>query len=632
MPFRLLIGLFLVLASTSLFAEKNEFSLNLNDVEIKVMIDTVADITGKNFIVDPHVAGKVSMVTTKPMPANQIYQIFLSILKVHGYSAISNGNVVKIVPNISAKQENTDSLPNGGEDDLMTKIIELHFVDAAELMQIIMPLVPQHAYISAFPGSNVILISDTVGNVNRLADMIGRIDKNGQQKIEVITVQHAKATDIVSTITGLFAARNAGRANSHAPVLTADERTNSILLSGDPNGRLEIRALIDHLDNPIEKNHGNTEVIYLHHAVAKDLLATLTGVSAAKDGKADINGQAKTEASTEKTMDLKADEATNALIITAPDEQMQSIKMVIKQLDIRRTQIHIEAIIANINFGKNQEIGVQWQSKQMQNGFGANTFTSTLGSFLYGLSSTETLSIGYMHGGNLNALLTAFAQDTNVNVLSTPSVVTMDNEEASMIVGQNIGVKTGSIANNNSGTAAAATTYQRQDVGTKLTVKPQISEGNAVKLKLKQEVSSVAAGTQGAESGPTINKSQIETSVLVDDGAILVLGGLISDDAEETITKVPLLGDIPYLGHLFQDRLTTVKRQNLMVFLRPHILRNPEQSTSLSDNRYQDIRGRQQKAGKNGLFLMPNESSPLMPELGKTGKPRPQAPQPLSRP
>ncbi len=630
MPFRLLIGLFLLLASTSPFAEKNEFSLNLNDVEIKVMVDTVADITGKNFIVDPHVVGKVSMVTTKPMPANQIYQIFLSILKVHGYSAISNGNVVKIVPNVSAKQESTDSLPNGGEDDLMTKIIELHFVDAAELVQIIMPLVPQHAYVSAFPGSNVIIISDTVGNVNRLVDMIGRIDKNGQQNIEVISLHHAKAPDVVSAITGLFATRSAGRANTHTPVLAADERSNSVLLSGNANGRLEVRALIDHLDNPIEKTHGNTEVIYLHYAVAKDLLATLTGVSASKDGKADINGQAKTEAATEKSMDIKADEATNALIITAPEEQMQSIKMVIKQLDIRRTQIHIEAIIANINFIKGQEVGVEWHTKQMQNGFGANAFTNNLGNFIS--SANETLSIGYMHGGNLNALLTAFAQDNNVNVLSTPSVVTMDNEEASMIVGQNIGVKTGSIANNNSGTAAAATTYQRQDVGTKLTVKPQINEGNAVKLKLKQEVSSVAAGTQGADSGPTINKSQIETSVLVDDGAILVLGGLISNDVEETITKVPLLGDIPYLGHLFQDRLTKVNKQNLMVFLRPHILRNPEQSTALSDNQYQDIRSRQHQAGKNGLFLMPNESSPMMPELSTPNQPRQQPALPKPRP
>ncbi len=628
MLFRLLIGLFLVLACTLSFAEKNEFSLNLNDVEIKVMIDTVADITGKNFIVDPHVVGKVSMVTTRPLRANQIYQIFLSILKVHGFSAISNGNVVKIVPNISAKQESTDSLPNGGEDDLMTKIIELHFVDAAELVQIITPLVPQHAYISAFPGSNVIVISDTVGNVNRLVEMIRRIDKNGQQNIEVITLQHAKAPDIVSAITGLFASRTAGRANAHAPVLAADERSNSILLSGDANGRLEVRALIDHLDNPIEKTSGNTEVIYLHNAVAKDLLATLTGVKASKDGKADINAQAKTESSTEKSLDIKADEATNALIITGPEDELRSIKMVIKQLDIRRTQVHIEAIIAKINFTKGQEIGVEWHSKQLQNGVGANAFTNNLGNFIS--SAGKTLSIGYMHGGNLNALLTAFAQDSNVNVLSTPSLVTMDNEEASMIVGQNIGVKTGSIASNaGSGLAGAATTYQRQDVGTKLTVKPQINEGNAVKLKIKQEVSSVSSGTQNAESGPTIDKSQIETSVLVDDGAILVLGGLISDDVQETIVKVPLLGDIPYLGHLFQDRLTNVTKQNLMVFLRPQVLRNPEQSTSLTDDKYLDIRSRQQKAGKNGLFLMPNESSPLMPE---PNKPRPQPAQPLIRP
>ncbi|GAB6142009.1 GspD family T2SS secretin variant XcpQ [Methylosoma difficile] len=615
MPFRLLIGLIFVLTSTFSWAEKDEFSLNLNDVDMRVMIDTVADITGKNFIVDPHVVGKVSMITAKPMRATQIYQIFLSILKVHGFAAVANGNVVKIVPNISAKQESTTLLPEGGEDDLMTKIIELHFVDAAEMVQVLTPLVPQHAFISAFPNSNVIVISDTVGNVNRLVDMISRIDKNGHQQIEVIALQNAKSLDVVTSINSLLTAKSAGKTGNFLPTLSADERSNSVLLSGDPNSRLEIRALIEHLDNPVEKTLGNTEVIYLHYAVAKELMATLTGTKASKDGKTDINNQAKTEASTKKNVDIRADDATNALIITASEEEMRSLKAVIKQLDIRRAQIHIEAIIAKIDFTKEQEVGVEWHTKQLTNGISANAFTNNLGDFV--TNSAKTFSVGYLVGGEIRALLAAFAKDTNVNVLSTPSVVTLDNEEASMIVGQNIGVKTGSISSNasSSGLAGAATTFQRQDVGTKLTVTPLINEGNAVKLKIKQEVSSVVKGTNNDDSGPTIDKSEIDTAVLVDDGAILVLGGLISDDVQETVTKVPLLGDIPYIGHLFQDRTSNVTKQNLMVFLRPHILRDPVQSSQLTNNKYNDIRSREQKAGKNGVYLMPNEHPPLLPEV-----------------
>ena len=618
MPFRLLFGFLLILSFPLSGAEKNEFSLNLNEVEMQVLIDTVADITGKNFIVDPHVAGKVSVVTAKPMRANQIYDIFLSILKVHGYAAADSGNMVKIIPNVNAKQES--SLPSSSTDELLTRIVQIHHVDAGQLVQILLPLMPQYAFMSAFPDSNVIVLSDTAGNVNRLAQMIEQIDKSGDLKIEMIRLQHANAQELVKTLTALITARTPGKAGAFIPSLVADERMNTILLGGDPASRIEMRALIANLDNPVE-NTGNTEVIYLHYALAKDLVETLTGVKSPAKG--DINAQTKTEAGTRKDVDIRADESTNALVISAPDEQMRSLKSVVHKLDIRRSQVHIEAIIAEVNYTKDQELGVEWHSKQLSDGVSANTFTNNLGDFIS--NSAKTMSVGYMVGSELRALLAAFAKDNNVNILSTPSLVTMDNEEASMIVGQNIGILSGSFTTATNGAGNPFQTVQRQDVGIKLNVTPQINEGNAIKLKVKQEVSSVDQTSTSSPSGVSIDKREIDTSVLVDDGKILVLGGLMQDSVQETVSKVPLLGDIPFLGRLFQDTNTAVTKKNLMVFLRPEIMRDPEKASQLTNSKYNDMRSREQQAGKDGVYLMPDEHGPLLPKLAPT-YPKPAAP------
>ena len=608
MLFRLLIGFLFILSCSLSAAEKNEFSLNLNEVELQVLIDTVADITGKNFIVDPHVAGKVSVVTARPMRANQIYDIFLSILKVHGYAAADSGAMVKIIPNVNAKQEH--SVPSSATDELLTRIVQIHHVDAAQLVQILMPLMPQYAFMSAFPDSNVIILSDTVGNVNRLALMIEQIDKNGDLKIEMIPLHHANAQELVKTLTTLISARSPGKAGLFIPSLVADERMNTILLGGDPASRIEMRALIANLDNPVE-NIGNTEVIYLHYAQAKDLVETLTGIKTAAKG--DINAQVKTEATTQKDVDIRADESTNALVISAPDQQMRTLKAVVRQLDIRRAQVHIEAIIAEVNYSKDQDLGVEWHSKQLSDGVSANTFTNNLGDFIS--NSAKTMSVGYLVGGELRALLAAFAKDNNVNILSTPSLVTMDNEEANMIVGQNIGILSGSFTTATSGASNPFQTVQRQDVGIKLNVTPQINEGNAIKLKVKQEVSSVDQTTTSSPSGVSIDKREIDTSVLVDDGKILVLGGLMQDSVQETVTKVPLLGDIPFLGRLFQSTNTAVTKKNLMVFLRPEIMRNPEKASQLTNGKYNEMRNREQRAGKDGLYLIPEEHGPLLPKL-----------------
>jgi general secretion pathway protein D len=612
---RMWLGWLLVLVCQTSWAEQDAFSLNLKDVDIKALIDTVADATGKNFVVDPRIAGNITVVTSTPMRADQVYDVFLSILKVHGYSAVANGNIIKIVPNTTAKQDGEPSelqpdLKNG--DQQQTRIVQVQHVDANQLVQTLMPLMPQYAFMAAVPESNTVIISDTAANVKRLEMMIRQVDKSDAQNIEVIPLRHATANDLVQPLNNLINAGNAGKATSPTPPLVADERTNSIIIGGSSDSRLQMRALIANLDAPVEKD-GNTEVIYMRYALAKDLVETLTGVGAQKTDK-----PAAAQPGAGKDLDIRADEAANALIITAPRDKMRTLKTVVQQLDVRRAQVHIEAIIAEVRYDKNQQLGVEWQTKEGSDVFGAyrkgNLNSPDLADFVKNVG--KGLSVGYLAGSEIKALINAFATDTDVNVLSTPSLVTLDNEEASIIVGQNIPLNTGSFTTNTSGASNPFTTVQRQDVGIKLKVLPQINEGDAVKLKVTQEVSSVVTGNNSDRQ--SFDKREIETSVLVDDGKVLVLGGLIKDDVNEVVDKVPILGDIPFLGYLFQSTSTTVNKTNLMVFLRPQIIRDGHQSKGVTYEKYNFMREKQQQFKQDGLMLMPDESQPLLEPLPDT--------------
>jgi general secretion pathway protein D len=614
MRFRLLISLILATFCMVSVAQNDEFSLNFKDVDIHTLIETVADATGKNFIVDPRITGNISVITSTPMKAAQVYDVFLSILKVHGYSAVPNGNIVKIIPNLTAKQdgdENELRAKSLNGDEQLTRIVQVSHVDATLVVQTLMPLMPQYAFMASVPESNTIILSDTAANVNRLALMIKQIDRSDVQKIEIISLRNAIATDLIQPLNTLIASTNAGKLNAGGAPLVADSRSNSIIIGGDTDMRMQLRALIANLDSPMETD-GDTEVIYLHYAVAKELVETLTGISENKTGG---TNQPVTQASTEKDFEIRANDATNSLIITAPAEQMRSLKSVIRQLDIRRAQVHIEAIIAEVNYDKSQDIGVEWHTKLVKDGVAVASTPLNLIDTIK--TAGKGMSVGYLVGGELRALLTAFAEDVNVNVLSTPSIVTMDNEEANMIVGQNVPILSGSFSTGAGQPGNAITTYVRQDVGVMLKVRPQINEGNTIKLKVRQEVSSVVEGAKDnvQSGGVTLNKREIETSILVDDGKILVLGGLIQDDVQVTVDKVPFLGDLPLLGFLFQNNHTKIVKKNLMVFLRPVIMRDPEKASLFTNDRYNDLRNNQEQSGKKGIFLMPNEHAPILPEL-----------------
>jgi len=615
-------------------------TLKFKGADIRAVISSIAEVTGKNFIVDPRVKGKVTLISNRAMGKDEVYKVFLSILEVHGYTAVPSGKAIKIVPDADAKHSAmpfVSSRQPGKGDEAVTRVIEIEHVTAAQLVPILRPLVPPQGHLAAYPQSNVLIISDRAANIARLVKIIKRIDQPTSGEIEIVPLENAVASDLVRVLTSLQ--QQAGKKNPKAskPMLVADERTNSILIGGERAERLQLRAIISHLDTPSEVV-GDTHVVYLRYAKAKDLVPVLTGVGKTKKTK---DKKAKgTPASSRQPFDIQADESTNALVITAAPTVFRSLKSVIAQLDVRRAQVMVEAIIAEVSSDRAAELGVQWlfDGSGGDNPVGAINFGSGSSSIsglaqgaaraaasgaggtaaaLSAIGSGVTIGLGQFSSGTFNfaGLIRALEGDGITNVLSTPNLVTMDNEEAEIFVGQELSIPTGAFANTGGASSSVNpfTTFERKQIGIRLKVKPQINEGDAIRLDIEQTVDGVAGGAAGAGDIVTSERS-IKTSVLVDDGKMLVLGGLIKDDLVETEQKVPLLGDIPLLGALF--RYTSVKKvkTNLMVFLRPTILRTKEDSFKLTRSKYNFIRSEQLRLGEDGVSLMSNESHPVMPE------------------
>lgn len=595
-------------------------TLNLNNADIRVLINTVSEMTGKNFIVDPRVKGKVTVISSTPSNRDHIYEIFLSVLKVHGFAVVPSGDINKIVPNTIAKQDNIRTITQTQThrtDETVTRVISVKHVMASQLVPILRPLMPQQAHLGVHADSNTLIISDSIANMERVISIVRRIDRLGSNEVEILPLQHANAADLVQVLTSLRNTKQQGKAPpGQQPILVADPRTNSILLGGNPDLRLELRALIAHLDSPIAVE-GQTEVVYLRYAQAKDLVTVLQGIGTKQ---LEAEKEVKKGAQAKPQFDIQADEATNALVITAPPLIMRSLKQVINQLDIRRAQVYIEAVIAELTDGKAVELGVEWQTASP-----ASTDTTPGGkgfdaqSLLPFSNAGKGFSLGYYTGGNLRAAVRAYANDADTNILSTPSLLTLDNEKATIHVGQNVPFLTGQYTT--TGSDAAATPFQtieRHDVGIKLTVTPQINEGDTIKLQIEQEVSSVSDSTTGSDL--ITNKRTLETTILVDDKQTIVLGGLIKDDLTESVSKVPLLGDIPILGLLFRNTYTKADKTNLMIFLRPEIIRDRRTSLQLTNSKYDYIRNLQMNIDKNQerwqLNLTPDGNHPLLPLLG----------------
>jgi general secretion pathway protein D len=645
---RHLLAAVLLSASLALRAQPGEHTLNLKDADIRVFIATVSEITGKSFIVDPRVEGKVNVVSTKPMNPDEVYRTFESVLRVHGFAAIASGSMVKIVPEAIAKQDgDVGSVSSGGPDALVTRVIELKHVGANELLPILQQLVPQSGQVAPVAGANALVITDRAGNLARVESIIRRVDQASDAAVEVIPLQHASAAELARTLSSLGEDKGPAAVAGVPTKVFADARTNSILLSGDRASRLRIRTLIGHLDTPLE-NSDSTNVVYVRYAKAEELVGVLEQTAATLTRQGGGENAAK-EAS------IQAHAETNALVITADPAVFRGLSAVIRQLDIPRAQVLIEGVIAELSDEYAREVGVQWQSTNLENNpdgsvgtgiIGGTNFPGQsgaggiIGASINPIGVGSGLSLGYVGGSitlpgsdepilQIGALVRALGGDGRNNILSSPSVVTLDNQETELTVGQEVpfiqGEFTTNVANPTGDDAPDGLlgnpfrTIERKEVGLKITVTPRINEGDAVRMDLKLESSSLAPTPAGASDLIT-NKRTLANSVMVPDQNLLVLGGLISNETRDTVSKVPGLGDIPVLGNLFRYRSSNTLKRNLMIFLKPTILRDSATGADVTNAKYNRMRTLQIEARERGETLSRPGDNPVLPELEPRGE------------
>jgi len=624
----------------SAHAQQATITPNYKDADLTQIIEAVSAITGKNFIVDPRVRAQVTMLSAQPMSPDAFYAAFLSILEVHGYVAAPAGDLIKILPDANARQVPGAEIRSGqarDADEIVTQVLTIRNVGAAQLVPILRPLIPQYGHLAAHQDSNMLIISDRAANVNRLVRIIQRIDRGADAEIEVIRLEHASAGDVVRVVSAL----NQAAGETGRPLgLVADERTNSVLVSGNLDARLQLRALVSHLDTPLEGG-GNTQVIYLRYADAEDLATRLgdqaRAITQAEAGAAQQQGQPRTTASQDGAV-IWADPGTNALVITAPTEVMRRLRMVIDKLDIRRAQVLVEAIVAEVSYNRAAELGMTWALDGSQDNniigvtkLGSGGIADLAGAALSGESGVAqalgALPQGILLGGgrlnsdsgtNWGVVLRALLSDSDTNVLSTPSIVTMDNEEAEIQVGQEVPFLTGQFTNTGAsqGSVNPFQTIERKDVGLTLTVTPQINEGDAVVMSIALETSNLSRSGAGGAVDLITNQRKITQRVLIEDGEILVLGGLVSDNLTQSEQKVPILGSIPILGALFRSQSADTEKRTLMVFLRPVILRDGTQTMIETNAKYQQMLDAQQgAAGRGSQFLNRNVPRPNIPSF-----------------
>ncbi len=633
----------LVIVPISLLAQQVTITPNYKEADIRQIVEAVSAVTNRNFIIDPRVNAKVTMLSKTPMTPDAFYEAFLAILEVHQLAAMQSGDIIKIIPNATARQYGS---PMGagraaGDDDIVTQVIQVENVGAAQLVPILRPLIPQFGHLAAHPGSNMLIISDRAGNVARMVSIIRRIDMSSDDDIEVVPLQHASSSEIVRVMTALTQQPRA----DGAPVTTslvADARTNSVLIGGDKKDRLRLRALIAHLDTPLEDG-GDTQVRYLRYADAEELATKLQqhfqGQVAAAQGAA---GAAPTPARNGE-VSVWADTQTNAIVVNAPPKMMRSLMQIVDKLDIRRAQVLVEAIIVEVLAEKTAELGITWavEGAASTTPIATTNFPSAgpgvvqLAGAAAGGGDTPvdpssligegiTFGVGRISdsGVSFAAILRALEGDADTNIISTPSIVTTDNEEASLNVGQEVPFVTGSFTNTGSNVGAVNPfqTIQREQVGVKLTITPQINEGDSLLLNINQEISSIAQSVEGATDLIT-NQRIVETTVIVDDGQVLVLGGLLEDVLRESEQRVPILGSIPLLGALFRAQTTDKVKTNLLVFIRPKILRDAASISTETNAKYNLIKDILDETNKDGINLMPGEESFTLPPYEEANKP-----------
>ncbi|MGC3980494.1 MAG: type II secretion system secretin GspD [Steroidobacteraceae bacterium] len=624
---------------------------NFKDADLAEVTAYVQAATGKTFLLDPRVKAQVTVLSSQRLTPEEFYQLYLSILEVHQFVAVPAGNVIKIIPNANAKQVPANDLPgnvSSTSDELVTQVVAVRNVSAALLVPILRPLMPQYANISAYTNSNMLIITDRANNVNRMIRIIERLDKTSDEAYtyEIIQMQNATAAEVYKTLNSLNTTTGAAAqaTDGMQPLkIVTDERTNSIIVSGDKAARLRIKTLIAWLDTPLQSG-GNTRTRYLEYAdaetLATSLKAQISGITQSVTGTAApggvaANAAAATAASAaSNSVSIWADKATNALVVSAPPKIMDQIMTIVDSLDVRRAQVLVEAIVVEVSATKAAELGFNWALYGSSGSNvpaavfnGGSTPISTLAGIAASgdytsLPTGTTAAIGRIvdSGASFAAILRALQEDGSTNVISTPSIITMDNEEAKIEVTQQVPLitgqytSTGTSGSTSSSTVNPFTTVQRQDVGTKLTITPKINKGTSVSLKISQEASSLTQQTGDAGSLIT-NKRSIANQVMVEDGETIVLGGLLEDNVTEGTSRVPILGSIPIIGNLFKARNSKKVKTNMLVFIKPTILRNGVQSTIETSAKYNFIRDLQQQRNDGKVILQPGEKQPILPDM-----------------
>jgi general secretion pathway protein D len=634
--------------------DSNKGTLNFVDADIESVIAAVGDYTNTTFIIDPRVKGTVSLVSEKPLSKVQAFQLLTSVLRMHGYTVVTGNGYTKVVPEADAKLQAGPLQSSSGQsiavrgDQIATQVFHLNFESANNLVAVLRPLISPNNTINANPGNNTLVVTDYADNLLRLSKIISALDTPASSDLEVVPIRYAIASDIAVMVNrllepGAAPGGDAGRIN-----LLVYPRTNSVVVRAPTEARASLaKALIAKLDQPTAQP-GNVHVVYLKNAEATKLAQTLRAVvtsdaSAISSPTSSLTLSPTSTSSPTSTQAplssggpagfIQADPTTNTLIITASDSVYRDLRTVIDQLDARRAQVFIESLIVEVSAQKAAELGVQWggiTGNSTGTQVGLLTGFSTGGNNLINQAVAKAtpggiplppgngLTLGILNQAGLGALAHALESDANSNILSMPNLITLDNEEAKIIVGQNVPFVTGQYTTAASAGAVGVNPFQtveRKDIGLQLRVKPQISQGGTVRMSIYQENSGIddTVNTQGA--GLATTKRSLDTNVLVDDGQIIVLGGLIDDTMQDGIEKVPGLGDIPLLGSLFQYKKRSHVKRNLMVFLRPTIIRTSEQSTSLAGDRYDYIRNAEIAGQPEHTTVLPNMDAPLLPPL-----------------
>ncbi|HBX55192.1 MAG TPA: type II secretion system protein GspD [Pseudomonas sp.] len=579
--------------------QQDSWTINLKGADIREFIDQIAQITGETFIVDPRVKGQVSVVSSTPLALSEVYQLFLSVMATHGFSVITQGDQARIVPNAEAKAD--AGAGRAAPDRLETRLIQVQHSAVSELIPLIRPLVPQYGHLAAVTSANAIIISDRSANIARIEDLLRQLDQKGDHDYSVYDLQHAWVMDAAEVLNSALE-RGQAKGASGTQVI-ADGRTNRLILLGPPAARAKLVALAQSLDTPTSRS-ANTRVIRLRHNDAKALAETLGEIS---EG---LKPQEGSEAAGKpQNILIRADESLNALVLLAEPDLVATLEDIVRQLDVPRAQVMVEAAIVEVSGDITDALGVQWavDARGGTGGLGGVNFGGpglSVGTVLQAIQDQRNdidnpvlnnLPDGAIIGlgtDSFGVLITALSANAKSNLLSTPSLLTLDHQKAEILVGQNVPFQTGSFTTSASGADNPFTTIERQDIGVTLKVTPHINEGSSLRLEIEQEISSIApSATLTAQAVDLItNKRSIKSTILAEDGQVIVLGGLIQDDVTQTDSKVPLLGDIPLLGRLFRSTKDTRIKRNLMVFLRPTVVRDAAGMAALSGKKYSDIR------------------------------------------